>query len=350
MNCQEFNDNIYDYCDGSLSPALQSQITGHIGECQVCRNNYHLTMLENEVLSDVSDIPALPIHFTAQLMEALPSNQGLKPMAPLLIMNKNVSRRAKGTAWLSSLIAMAAVIALCIYWPNLTSMFNQTNVAGNYDNLKQPATLGEIPNPGYGNPSQSSTPVSDSKASKQELPETSTAPLADQQSKTNADVNKPVQIAKSEINAVPPVQSSVPTGSEVMKRSTTNEVDRSIRFDSQSADLDLQSLVPQNIPARLKLIPEGNHGEKEIVFNYASQDGKETLQLKLVPYAEIVTATGPMSNVFAMDSIPSVSRDIQVGNKKITVSFSGNMPAAELSKLADTITFKEETLPLKSQP
>jgi hypothetical protein len=79
MNCQQINKFLYAFAEGSLDHELRAAIEQHIKECDNCRNNYKLTLVENEVLQEKTAIPILDDLFTARLMNKI--NPYYKPMA-----------------------------------------------------------------------------------------------------------------------------------------------------------------------------------------------------------------------------------------------------------------------------
>ncbi len=68
MNCQQIENNIFDYCDNKLSPQSRAQIEEHILDCPKCEEKIALTKLENSVLHNLPFIEA-PHDFTAEVME-----------------------------------------------------------------------------------------------------------------------------------------------------------------------------------------------------------------------------------------------------------------------------------------
>lgn len=68
MNCQQISKYIYQYCEGKVSAELYNEITRHLQECNNCLYNYKLTKLENNVLSDQTDIPTLKSDFSLKVM------------------------------------------------------------------------------------------------------------------------------------------------------------------------------------------------------------------------------------------------------------------------------------------
>ena len=321
MNCQDINQNIYDYCDAVVAPDLHSTMAEHINECESCRNNYMLTLIENEVLRDTGDIPLLAPAFTARVISSIVYADGINSMAQTLVISKSSSPYFKRTLGYSGLAIVAAVIALCLYLPNLKNMGNNINVADNSIKQAQLELQSKVGNSNdYGTQAKNDDTIKLSQVS----------PPGTLKSKSNS-----VPIYKD--MTVPPSVLSASESPVAMKRSTNPEIGISNCIESAVSDTATLAYSPQNIPARFKLVKLDNTAEKETVYNYVSQDGKENLQLKVAPYREKMLAIGPTSNITTQDSPPSLTRDIQVGDQKITLTISGNIPTEELTQLANTI-------------
>jgi hypothetical protein len=267
-----------------------------------------LTLIENEALNDAGDIPPLSEAFTARVMSSLAStdNFSSKPQSYF-----------KRISWYSGLAIAAAVITLCLYIPNLKDTGNKINVANNSFKQQQLELQSDaVKNNDYGTQakkeatiklSQVNPPLNAGSVDQSKLP-----------SSTQESEPKSVSVHK-DLTLVPSVLST-PESSEAMKRST-----------------NILSFSPQNIPARFKLVKSENNAEKEAIYNYVSQDGKENLDLKVAPYREKMMAIGPTSNITTQASPPSLTRDIQVGDQQFTLTLSSNMPTEELTQLANTI-------------
>ncbi len=340
MNCQDINQNLYDYCDGLLSPDLQSTITEHLNECESCRKNYQLTLIENEALSDAGDIPLLSEAFTARVMSSLATVDGFSSKPQPLVMSKNSSPNFKRISWYSSLAIIAAVIALCLYIPNLKDTGNKVNIA---DNSFQQQPVEIQSKLGNGNVNETQAKKEDPIKLSQVNPTLNAAgsvaqsklpPSTLESESTSVPVNKAKTIAPSVL--------SEPVSPEAMKRSTNLEVGRSSRIENQLSDAPILSFIPQNVPTRFKLTKSDNTANNEAIYNYVSQDGKENFQLKVAPYHEKMMAIMTTSNIATQDGPPSLTRDIKVGDQIITLTISGNIPTEELTQLANTIQIKKE--------
>ncbi|PKM76478.1 MAG: hypothetical protein CVU90_12475 [Firmicutes bacterium HGW-Firmicutes-15] len=342
MNCHDIKQNMYNYCDGLVSPDLRSTMAAHLNECESCRNNYQLTLIEKEALSDAGDIPLLSEAFTARIMGSLISADSVSSMPQPLVMSKSSSPYFKRTSWYSGLAVIAAVIALCLYLPNLKNISNNINVADNSSKQQQlELQSNAVKNNDYGTLAKDEDTI---KLSQVSPPQNAGSGQSKLPSITLESESRSVQVDK-DLTYSPSVLST-PFSSEAMKRSTSLDVGRSIRIESQVnetaqvTNTAALSFSPQNIPTRFKLMKLDTASENEAVYNYASQDGKENFQLHVAPYHEKMMAIGPTSNITFQDSPPSLTRDIQVGDQKITLTVSGNIPTEELIRLVNTIQFK----------
>ena len=81
MKCQLFDRYLFDYCDDDLSPVLREKIDKHLQECTNCSNKVKLTVLENEVLRDNSDLPLLAGDFTNRVMHQITNSGNAYPEA-----------------------------------------------------------------------------------------------------------------------------------------------------------------------------------------------------------------------------------------------------------------------------
>ncbi len=72
MNCQEIDGLLLQSRINELSMDARRAVEAHIATCVQCRNNFYLTQLENEVLSETVAVPLLPPDFTSRTLQLLP--------------------------------------------------------------------------------------------------------------------------------------------------------------------------------------------------------------------------------------------------------------------------------------
>ena len=133
-------------------------------------------------------------------------------------------------------------------------------------------------------------------------------------------------------------------------RMVPSEVGRSERKVITSNNPVISSLILKNIPEKYKLISQDNCAENQTDYSYQTADGSETISIKLIDLAHqdqaIVAETDPASEKEVSDRLMSaaapavaenISREIQVGDQKITVLISCNISSDELNVLANTL-------------
>jgi len=321
MNCQDISEIIYKYCDSEVSPEEYSNISGHLNECADCQRIFQLTQLENDILREKDDIPSLSPAFTSLVMSSIQSANNLNIKSSFTRFNRKW--------WLSGLTTVAAVVALFLYLPQLS--LNYSNI-GSYSIQKQPSPLPSGPATQYDDsPIIAQVNLSDSLSPTESINTTSGALPHVAKSVPDTDV----KLDQSLIAAGPAFTAET-------KPNTTPNVSRSINAESMVADSVNISLRPLNIPDRLKFV-QVNNNENKTIFNYASIDAKETLQITMVPYSEPTFGLMSTSDSVPQDAL-TVSRDIQIADQKMTITFSGNLPVEEMTILANTVQFTETAI------
>jgi len=317
MNCQDISKLIYQYCDGEVSPEENANISQHLDFCPYCQYICELTMLENEVLRDKDDIPHLSPAFTSLVMSSLQSPDNNN--------TKNRFSRFNRKVWLSSMTTVAAVVALFLYLPH-PSFFDLNIPLYNNASIHEQSSS----NPSIAYDSQTLAGHSNLTDSSKSVDSKDTTPVAPPIIIKTAPVpdnllNQSLFIATTESSAE-------------IKPTVTLDSSRSIYYDRATESSSI-SLRPQNIPDRLNFVQTNNY-ENKTVFDYTSIDGKECLQITLVPYIE--PTSGSKTEIKPPEQDPlTVTKDIQIADEKITVIFSGNLPMEEMTILADTIQFPD---------
>ena len=319
MNCQDISEIIYKYCDSEVSSEEYTNISEHLSECADCQHIFQLTQLENDILRKKDDIPGLSPAFTSLVMSSIQSANSLNIKSSFTRFNRKW--------WLSGLTTVAAVVALFLYLPQLS--LNYSNIA-----------------PYYNSSIQKQSPPSGAATQYDDSPITAQVNLSDSPSPTEliyTTSGAPPQIAKSvPDNDVKLNQSLIAAGPAFTAETNPNtapKVSRSTISESIAANSVNISLRPLNIPDQLIFVQVNNSGNKTI-FNYASIDAKESLQITLAPYSEPTFGLMSASDSGPQDPL-TVSRDIQIADKKMTVTFSGSLPVEEMSILANTVQFQE---------
>ena len=317
MNCQDISKLIYVYCDGEVSPEDYTDISEHLDNCANCQYMYQLTIIENDVLRDKADIPALSPAFTSLVMSSLQSDN--------IPNNKSRFSRFNRKVWLSGLTTVAAVVALFLYLPHQS--FIDNNISSYYSaSIQEPSSAS--PSVAY------DTLIIAGQSNLSDSDKTAAPKAATPEAPPNVVKNAPLP----DNNLNQPMTMSVPEASGDTKQSAAMDLSKSIFYDRVAESTNI-TLRPQNIPDRLKFVQVTN-GENKTVFDYASLDGTEYLQLSLVPYSESTLGAKTETDPLPQDPLP-LSKDLQIADKKMTVFLSGNLPMAEMNVLANTIQFSD---------
>ena len=115
MNCQQINQYLIRYTENTVSPYLRFLIEEHLEQCEACRKQYQLTLLENEALCDRSDLPELADDFTDRVMQSVTAVYPEKQTGVLW-------RWRRSLTW----VACAALIVMIgLHWPLISNAFLQ---------------------------------------------------------------------------------------------------------------------------------------------------------------------------------------------------------------------------------
>ncbi len=339
MDCQELNNHILDFCDDSASPQMYLKISKHLKDCPHCQAVYQLTRLENEVLRDTTDIPALPPDFTSRVMGSVaPMHRG-----PALLHNRRL--------WLGGLAAVA-VVALFLYGPQFFR--NQPAV--------QLADNTEARGNGTGAPSVVTTPGDSELGQIIAKDEATTYRFQDEPKKDIASLNAvPADVPSSPFAlgtnesplsaASPGEEFSTPMlflSDQALTPSPTVPLDsvtvaRSLMADGNNSAMVVENfepmITPLNVPANLKLTQVDISASDRTVYDYTSTDGLAQVKITVEPYVE------PTAKMRAIDGskaegINSLARWVLIGDKMVTVTYSGNVSLEELTNLANSLTFE----------
>ena len=113
MDCQQIDDYIWAYCDGTLSPELTVELDEHLNNCHYCRKMVDLCRMETEILAAAPDIPPLNDDFSRRVIISL--NPSTVPSAPRGGLFSFLGRHRYG---LGGAVA-AAVLLLALYLPGM---------------------------------------------------------------------------------------------------------------------------------------------------------------------------------------------------------------------------------------
>lgn len=337
MDCQELNNQIFDYCDDSVSPQVYLKVSKHLKECHDCQEIYQLTRLENEVLRDTSDIPELPADFTPRIMEAVGQfNQGAAPLR-----NRKL--------WYGGVLAVAAVIALCIYAPQYFANNNYANVADNSgsrgDNGVAPYVVSMKESGSADNQSsineagQSATPAvnpdllpADSNKTDTSLPDTASNPAVMGLKSTPAD-SAPLTTESPEAAALTDRSPASIPGARILTAPDPTAVNNTVTENLEPVP------TPVNVPENLQLQQVDITSNIKTVYDYASLDGQIRVKIIVEPFVEPADQNQSLTETRA-SGINALSRWILVDDQMKTVTYTGNISMDELNNLANAIQFK----------
>lgn len=298
MNCQQISKHLYNYCEGKIAPQLSIEIQKHLEECESCHNNYKLTLLENHVLSDITDIPPLSDDFTEKLMKSIrPDNDRTIPTSKSSSKKSSLAKRFKRNA---IYVAAAAVILLAVYisLPDIMGLGNNIKLAQKSSVEKIPANiiaLNENNQDKIENRNINSTKLDNAapEAYSKKLDDATPEAYSNQDNNT---VNSPdlEQNSSSSMNYSADDNTISPENTENLQilgsyadvpgggRKVMPEVDRSGRSLSGKEKTDSKIYVPVNIPEEYKLHEIISTAAEETIFNYVNSDSKAILSITIV--------------------------------------------------------------------
>ncbi len=347
MNCQQTRKYLINYSDGNVSPHLKLQLEQHLQVCESCRNNYKLTMIENEVLREPIEIPALSDSFTSRIMESIaPASCSSPPPS------SDVSKKWAG--W--TLIACAAVLLVFLgsrYFP-LVFPAEKVKVADNQsisENKQKELSIKKATDK-----TASSAPFNE--ASEQSVSKELASPV----------INHKKSVIRNESGTLSAPGTSIQAGNS-SGASCTASTDA--QYDQNSSGVRV--IVPGNLPEGFQM-ESFSQNNQETIFTYSKDN--ELLEIRIVlsgssestgqvpsiaasiePYtktndqsfadsgfkqsvrlmAESSAAAGTVSD----NPLSSLSMEKNIDDSVIQITFNSNLPAEELSNLAKQITFAE---------
>lgn len=322
MNCLHCNKHIYSFCDGELAPQLMLEMERHLAECPSCHFQYDLTMTENQILRDTSDIPELSADFNQRVMNAIMPEKTFALPGNVLVMSKD--RRFSFRRSTMLILSAVAVVLLALY-------------------INLPDILS---------------------GSQPKVAQTNSAPkveLSKPQMKainSEADLQNEQQIAAGAVNPygnnnMPKASISAPDADPQLfgaSRMTTLEAGRADRNLNQP--LSITSLAVKNIPDKYKLVSQNNSIDNMAEYSYQTADGTETVNIQLngpVEKAVLMDCPAPKDAAPMISAAPpageavikNVNREIEVDGQIISIVFSGNISSDELNSLADQVVLSK---------
>lgn len=324
MNCLHCSKYIYSYYDSELSAQTRLEIERHLAECPACRFQYDLTMTENKVLRDTSDIPELSQDFNQRVLQAISADKTPPLPDNVIVMAKDRRYRFKRSYLLIVSTVACMLLAFYVYAPGLFT-----------GGEKQVAQSGQVTNV------QISEPM-------KKMSGTGAAPENMKESQIQMDA-----VGNSSYGNLSEVRIYAADENPKLadaSRMTINEAGRADRATSET--LSVSSVAVKNIPEKYKLVSQDNSMENMAAYSYQTVDGSQTINIQLsVPEDTVIYIDTPAPKAAppltcmaapAEEAQPvNISRKIEIDGQTILLELSGNVNNDELNSLADQIVLSK---------
>jgi hypothetical protein len=361
MKCQLFDKYLFDYCDDNLAPVLREKIDQHLQECSNCRNQVKLTILENEVLRDNSDLPILSGDFANRVMHQITISEQAASIGH--------KRPARPGAMKASRFAMAAaavglVVLVAVLAPHIMPLQENVQVAD------APSIVADQKQIAATDMSKSGTEISaGSKDIAQNKSIQVTEPVTEltgtAYSDQVVDTSPPLtesarqltdQVAMADVSYSTDTLDATANPPEAMysqpsqfQSTTSRQGALYIPPDQANKASNLPS--PPQVLDGFTLINTVNSYSSDgsvIIYNYTDKDRRSlNIALKNAPDQEPIlmrsqaTAETMLRSVPEDDSAASqqVEYSTDIGGKTYLVTLGGTLSLAELSKMINEISF-----------
>lgn len=349
MNCQQIDKYIYEFCDKQLAPHMQDSIQHHLDECENCRNKVESAHREGMVLRSLPIVPALPPHFTDDIMAVVRDRYG--NTQPDLLPGRSSCRPQKTRWWWGMASAAALVLALCSLslWeqPLGTKLADQnSDVIIRTDVISAP-----------------------SNSILEETAQTA-APQANQMKENTPDPEQPRQTALQDASQKDAYRLdaslSTPVAHQFSTIAVNDGVMKSALKSNPNRGVDLLTLYPANLPPDYLLQSIISPSDQEITFVYENQLTDQELKLMLTVVDDPLETNGqaaageepPLLKTAAISSTQdekqyraaspnidqlsnSVQRRLDHNQQPYQVFLSAEMSKEELTSIADAIKLEE---------
>lgn len=377
MNCQLFERYVFDYCDDNLSPDLKAKMDKHRQECPRCNNQVKLTYLENQVLRDTSDLPVLADDFTSRVMQQVTGAD--QATLHLRWTRKPFSSKVKKYAWTAA--AVGLVLCLAILAPNVIQNDKITQVAD--------APSAEIGKASVLNSSVQS-PLPDSKldaqsgtsrvynerlspqvsstegagiSPAQEYSPNETAPDNDLSAEVSSEIMMSAMADPGSQDtgvfdqtaepANPPSDMMLWKASDVQSPSRQGSAPNPVRKSDAAGDLPKPQLVPGTFTL-INVVSSDLEQEGSIIEYHYTDKNNRLLVIALqdtnkaepntLLNNELLSSASPQKEAeVAPPSQVEVTYNIDVDGHTYQVTLNGTLSAEELGKLAETISFSNNS-------
>lgn len=344
MNCQLIDQYVFDYCENNVSPALREKIDHHLAECQRCSQQVNLTCLENEFLTDKSDLPDLPDDFTDKVMLKIRSSEQKAAVVPF---PQTKTGRVKFADLILTAAVMGLVVLLVIVTPQLIPSSPLTQVSER-QTPNQAEDIGTLET-GSGQDA-AAMKVPDDAGSAKSVPPTvkqeSTAP-----SPAVTTPEEPVMIALND--------------ADISERAYTFAADQAYPsrmgsdsvMDNKNSTAAMAPIHPVQLPDNFRLVEVYDTDDPavdELIYNYTDERNRllviriSSTVSESEPAALMMSQAEPVKEEAEASSSAEktvldnleVSFTVQVNDQDYEVTLNGALPADEMGTLAQNLKFE----------
>lgn len=348
MNCQLIDQYVFDYCENNISPALREKIDHHLAECQRCSQQVNLTCLENEFLSDKSDLPDLTDDFADKVMHKI---HALEQKSAVVPFPQTKTGRVKFADLMLTAAVMGLVVLLVIVTPQLIPSTPLTQVSDRQ-------TLDQSEGTGTGktvssqdsvsmNQNEAAMKVPDNDISAKSVPQTE-SPSNTAPAPAVSEPEEPVMIALND--------------ADISERAYTFAADQvsPSRMGSDSvkenkSNTSLEPIHPVQLPDNFRLVEVLNSNDpaiQELTYNYTDERNRSLVIRINSPASESEPAALMLSQAEPVKEEASLSAEknvlnnlevsftVQVNDQDYEVTLNGALPADEMGALAQKLKFE----------
>lgn len=347
MNCQLIDQYVFDYCENNLSPTLKEKIDHHLAECQRCSQQVNLTCLENEFLTDKSDLPVLTDDFTNKVMHKI---QGLEQKSAVVAFPQTKTGRVKFADLMMTAAVIGLVVLMVIVTPQLIPSTPMTQVSDRQTlDQAEDTTTGKVEF-GQDAVSMNQNEVAikayyDSSAKSAPQPEgpsdTTPAPAVSKPKEPVMVAVNDASISERAYTFAPDQVSPSRMGGDSVKENMSHA--------------SMEPIHPVQLPDDFKLIEVYNSDDpavQELIYNYTDERNRllvirinspasesEPAALMMSQVAPFVEESSSYSGKTVLDNL-EVSFTVQVNDQDYEVILNGALPADEMGALAQQLKFE----------
>lgn len=363
MDCQQIDEYILAYCDGTLSPELTVLLNEHLQNCNYCRKMVDLCRMETEILSVAPDVPPLSDDFSLRVMSSL--NRSAAPSAPGF---RFFSRLGRHRYWLGS-TAAAAVLLLALYLPGMVGWNQPIKEMADFPPVSESADmankqLSQAPDIEVGNKLRMVTEAPHAEPNSymdNTIPEAETGHQADSDEvyvamrATAYDANETkTQVLKAPENSRN--NDALKAGVDPYNPASATQVEEmadEANLGTEQLEFDLLSLHPRNIPDEYQIEKIVSTSYNSVSYVYRNPND-ETLEITIAladngdletPEYEMRGSGGgsvePEANGSEATLANSTHTNICYKNRAININLKAAMPLEQLEELAKSIRFEE---------